>query len=150
MSGIRADRRRRQRRQGLLAVGAIAASVLILVLGYSWQGGGTKIAQVKPAPEPPSSPPPSLQQNMTEVTLAMSSLTRETVEQSRRLLPEISLPPAGEAMMVHPLEPPVQSLREAGQGVVASLEPVTTSARRAFNLFLRDLPPGPAETKPNM
>jgi hypothetical protein len=150
ISSIWADRRQRQQRQGLLAVAAIAASVLILVLVYSWHEGSTKIAGVKPAPESPSVPPPSLQQNMNEVTLAMSSLTKETVEQGRRLLPEISLTPAGEGMLVHPLEPPAQSLREAGQGVVTSLEPVTTSARRALNLFLRDLPPGLAETKPNM
>jgi hypothetical protein len=32
-------------------------------------------------------------------------------------------------------------LREAGEGVGDGLEPVTNSARRAVDLFLRELPP---------
>ncbi len=35
----------------------------------------------------------------------------------------------------------VSSLREAGQNVSSGLEPVANSARRAVNLFLRELPP---------
>jgi hypothetical protein len=45
------------------------------------------------------------------------------------------------------LDPPAQSLRQAGQGVATGLEPVATSARRAFDLFLRDIPPVAPEVK---
>jgi predicted anti-sigma-YlaC factor YlaD len=45
------------------------------------------------------------------------------------------------------IEPPTRSLREAGQGVSEGLEPVTNSARRAFDLFLRELPPMDGESK---
>jgi hypothetical protein len=38
------------------------------------------------------------------------------------------------------MEPPTRPLREAGEGVSEGLEPVTTSARRAVDLFLRELP----------
>jgi hypothetical protein len=39
------------------------------------------------------------------------------------------------------LEPGTQSLREAQEGVAVGFEPVTSSARRAVNLFLREIPP---------
>jgi hypothetical protein len=43
---------------------------------------------------------------------------------------------------VQPLEAAAPSLRETGRGMTAGLEPVARSARRAVNLFLRDLPTG--------
>ena len=67
----------------------------------------------------------------------------------KRPVPTLSLPmpmPADEAL-TPPLEPSGQSLREAGEGVAASLSPVATSARRAFDLFLREIPPLPPEAK---
>jgi hypothetical protein len=96
--------------------------------------------QAQPAPAPPS-----LRENVEEATSAVASLTRrtagETVEQGRLLLPAVSLPAPEQAALAEPLEPPVESLRQAGQGVTTSLAPVTTSARRAVDLFLRDIPP---------
>ena len=74
----------------------------------------------------------------------MTSLTRrtadETVGQSRLLLPEvIPVPPLTTSEPMQPvIEPPTESLRQAGQGMTAALDPVTSSARRAFSLFLRD------------
>ena len=67
----------------------------------------------------------------------------ETVGQSRVLLPQgVSTPalPASETWQPT-LEPGADSLREAQEGVALGFEPVTSSARRAVNLFLREIPP---------
>jgi hypothetical protein len=66
----------------------------------------------------------------------------ETVEQTMLLWPVASTPLSFEGLDLQaPLDPPSQSLREAGQNVSSGLEPVANSARRAMNLFWRDLPP---------
>jgi hypothetical protein len=92
-------------------------------------------------------PPPSasLRDSVAEAGSAVTSLTRrtadETVGQGQLLLPLLAsarqLPEPSPAPI---LPPPVGSLREAGDGMSASLEPVTASARRAFDLFLREVP----------
>ena len=45
-------------------------------------------------------------------------------------------------------ELPGQPLREAAQGVSASFEPITNSARRAVDLFMREMAPSDTEGKP--
>jgi hypothetical protein len=156
------DRRRRAWRRRLAAGLALAASLLIVaVVALRWPRQ-PEVAAVPPPPAPeerpappdgpPGEPPPSLRDNVAEATSAVASLTRrtadETVGQGRLLVPSVSLPadPMGGAA---PLEPPAQSLREAGQGVSTSLAPVTNSARRAVGLFLRDLPVT-SEEKPGL
>src|SRR5207244_3173774 len=101
---------------------------------------------------PPSVPP--LQQSAGEAGSALASLlTRtadETVNQGRMLLPDHVPAPMINAVDDWPatFESPNLPLREAGHGVSAGLEPVASSARRAFNLFLREIPPMPVEEKP--
>lgn len=87
---------------------------------------------------------PSLRASVAEAGSAISSLTwraaDETVGQSRLLLPEtIPVPPLTTSEPLQPMiEPPAESLRQAGQGMTTALDPVTSSARRAVSLFLRD------------
>jgi hypothetical protein len=46
-----------------------------------------------------------------------------------------------------PPDAPVKSLREAGESVSAGLGPVASSARRAVDLFIRDLSPAGGSTR---
>jgi hypothetical protein len=133
---------------------ALAASLLIGVFaGYRWlaprepnisppiaaAGGGNS------GPETPGATL-STRESVTEAGEAVASLSRkaseETVEQTRLLWPVAAAPISFEGIDLQtPLEPPAQSLREAGQNVSSGLAPVTNSARRAVNLFWRELPP---------
>jgi hypothetical protein len=44
-------------------------------------------------------------------------------------------------MEMPPADTPARPLREAGENFTAGLGPVASSARRAVDLFLRDIPP---------
>lgn len=155
VSGVLAERFARQRFRRQLTVGAaLAASLLVAALGgYFW----TRSADVNPAPSgavPPvaianpaeTPPPPSLRDSVAEAGSAVANVTRRTadstVEQARQLLPAVPTPALSEvSVLEQTLDPPARSLREAGQGVSAGMEPVTSSARRALDLFLREIPP---------
>lgn len=153
------DRQRRNRlRFRTYAVMALAASVVLVVSLVSLRGwlfptpvpmapALTEVVQTQP-PEvvaPPASQ--DLRETVAEAGSAVVALTSRTadatVDQTRRLLPlmptatlsQIDLTPSS------PLEPATDSLRQTGTGVAAGFEPVTNSARRAVDLFLRDLPP---------
>jgi hypothetical protein len=96
-------------------------------------------------------PPASLNDNAAEATSAVASLARrtadETLSDGQLLLPSLSLSLPPDDMLTPALDPPATSLREAGQGVATGLEPVATSARRAFDLFRRDIVPLTPEAK---
>jgi predicted anti-sigma-YlaC factor YlaD len=146
---VLAERRARMRyRRGLLAGAAAAGIVLVALSSYSRLGGpASKPAPIQTANARPHAQPRttvSLQASVREVGTALAALVGRTadeaVEQSRALLPT-GLP--GQAVFDADslaLDPPVRSLREAGQGLSAGLEPVTSSARRAVDLFLREMP----------
>src|SRR5260370_41476734 len=97
--------------------------------------------------EPVRVPPAgaTLDQDVEEAGSALAALTRraagETLDQSRRLLSDMTPAVRPDEALQPPPEPPTQSLREAGQGVSSGLEPMASSARRAVNLFLRDFQP---------
>jgi hypothetical protein len=150
---ILVDRRAlRSRRQRWVVATALAASLLLAVtLGFGkfakW--GGAPV-HVEPAPiakeDRNTLPTPSPRQSVADAGEAVASLSRkatdETVEQTRLLWPVATAPFSFEGVDLQtPLEPPAQSLREAGQNVSSGLEPVASSAKRAMNLFWRDLPP---------
>jgi hypothetical protein len=157
VAAVLAERRGRLRRQrwARVAVG-LAAAVLVFVL----------LDKQRPQPLslPPSSPREvvvadaptgSLRESVTEASSAVVNLTRrtadETVGNTRLLLPMmVTSASMDEAPMPSPMDPPVRSLREAGQGLSAGLEPVTSSAKRAFDLFLREVPPMETENKPGL
>jgi hypothetical protein len=149
------QRRRHRTRRLALTVGSLAAAVLIAVLAVqNWPPAavlpattGPVVAEKPPAP-PPAPPPPSLSDSFAEVSSAVAALARRTTEQTVDQTRVLWLDPMPTVARVEPAEPApelaAQSLWEAGQGVSAGLEPVTTSARRAVDLFLRELPPMPA------
>jgi predicted anti-sigma-YlaC factor YlaD len=89
----------------------------------------------------PSGEPVDLRESVDEAKKAVVALTARTadeaVDRTRRLL----APGDGPSEPTPPPKPPAQALREAGEGVGDGLEPVTNSARRAVDLFLRELPP---------
>jgi hypothetical protein len=132
---------------------AVAASLLLAVaLGYSlWQshrkpGSSDSDALVKTQQKPsPAQAPLSLNiQEAGNTLVALVNRTAdETVGQGRVLLPRgVSAPALSSPEAWQPnLEPGTQSLREAQEGVAVGFEPVTSSARRAVNLFLREIPP---------
>lgn len=149
------DRRARRRmRRTSFAAAAVAAGLLLAVfLGAwaPWQAGSQQAHLSEPihVAQPPVAEVPSLRDSFTELGSALASLTQrtatQTVEQSRLLLPDtLPAPPLTESPAVQEaLEPPTQSLRQAGQGVASALDPVTTSARRAFGMLLREAPATP-------
>jgi anti-sigma factor RsiW len=154
-------------RRRVLAVASLAAGLLLAAAGaYLWvRLKGTEPAgpqtpapvAIKPVEVPqdrekpvPAPPRVSLNQSVSDAGTAMASLTRRTVDGSRDLLPGTVSPPSLPAAGSLPPEfvgPPAQSLREAGQGMSAGFEPMTTSARRAVDLFLREIPPMEPEQK---
>jgi hypothetical protein len=97
---------------------------------------------------------PSLGENMAEATSAVASLARrtadETVSNGQLLVPPVALPVPDQGVVTSPLDPPAESLRRTGRGVVAGLEPVTGSMVRAFDLFRRDIAPVAPEAKPGL
>ncbi len=105
-------------------------------------------------PERETQAAPSLSENMAEAASAVASLARrtadETVSNSQLLVPPVSLPMPDQDAVASPLDPPAESLRQAGRGVVAGLEPVTGSAVRAFDLFRRDIAPMAPDAKPGL
>jgi len=153
VAAIVAERIQRQRRRWYATI-ALAASLLLAVLaGYRWFHDSQPNAlpsspiadsdTVLPKESASTSSPRERVAGAGEAVASLSrKATEETVEQTRLLWPVATAPISFDGIDLQtPLEPPAQSLREAGQGVSAGLEPVANSARRAMNLFWRDLPP---------
>lgn len=151
--GVLRDRKKRTMRRRLVLVGSglLAAAAALIVVLLLPPSAPNQIAQDEPKPTSKdiSTPPPSLNDNMAEATSAVASLARktadETVTNGQIVASSVPLPLPKEE--VSPLDPPAQSLREAGHGVATGLEPVANSARQAFDRFLHDLPPMTPETK---
>jgi hypothetical protein len=152
---VLSDRRRveRRARRSLAATLALAACLLVaLALRLDWRtaadvGDGEpsaqNVAKVPLAPQKQPAPP-TLRESVAEAGGAVASLTNQTADEAmastRWLVPRVPTPQLPEVKLSS-IEPPTAPLREAGEGVSAGLEPVTNSARRAVDLFLRELPP---------
>ncbi len=149
--------RRRARRRRLATGLALAAGLLLaLTLRINWYGPphGLDVAPQEPVaksvPGRTEQTTPTLRQSaaeLSEVFAELSSETaKETVGQTSRWVSSVPRP-SWEGLEIRPtLEPPTHPLREAGEGLSEGLEPVAKSARRALDLFLRELP---METKTN-
>jgi hypothetical protein len=155
-AAVRAFRRKRVLHRSAFAV-AMAAAVMI-VLGLRFAIGPSHIPTpvpelakgIPPRPaivaagprEKPTSPP--LRSAVEEVREAMASFTTraadEAMGQTRLLLPAVPGSTLGKLDFAA-TDAPTRPLREAGKNLTASLDPVANSARRAVDLFLRDLPP---------
>jgi predicted anti-sigma-YlaC factor YlaD len=142
------QRAERRRRYTIRAVVALAAAVLFGVLVGVWANRRDKerpssqpdqVVEKRPEPEALTAGP-SLRESMAEVAQLTLRHADETV---RTLLPDSAPAEPGPS----PLTTSAASLREASNGVSTALEPITDSAKRAFNLFLREIPPVRAEDK---
>jgi anti-sigma factor RsiW len=143
---------RRWPRQARRAL-ALAAGLLLMVCLAGEQR--TRNLMLPPVREPGASASVSLRASVAEAGSAVVNLTArtadETVGQSRLLVPVVASAPLEDPMNLGPVEAPMKSLFGAGQGVSSGLEPVTNSARRAFGLFLREIPPmNPEAEKPGI
>jgi hypothetical protein len=140
---------RRAARRPLLrwrAAAALAASVLVMF----WISRQTPTPQTSLVVEAHPGPDAlaTLQEHIVEASTAVADLTRRTadgtLEETRSLLP--ARPPApvlpGADAFESSFTPPARALQEAGHYVVVGLDPVTSSARRAFNLFRREVSTG--------
>jgi hypothetical protein len=128
---------------------AVAACLLIAI------GVRLQLARrtVEPLPQGPSlgasarhdkapPAPAGLRDSVSEAREAVVALTSRTADEALdrtlRWLPRL---PGSAAPKADDLLGPVRTLRGASAGVTSGLAPVTQSARRAVDLFLRDLPP---------
>lgn len=139
------DHQARALRRRLTRVVAAAACLALAVLAaYALRPSDSGPAPPPRGPVVRDDPPePSLRDSVAEAQSAVASLTNrtlvESVEQTRLLWP-VMAPPLPELPADPPALPPARTLAEARHGVSLGLEPVADSARRAVNLFLRDLP----------
>jgi hypothetical protein len=151
---VLADQVSRRARRRLVAgagltTAALAASVLLALWMVPPQTpsmpGSSRSRTAAVENIPPREAVPSLEQRVSEAGMAVASLTRraadETVSTTRSWLPDVPLPAApGPETATLPEAASARSLEEVKQGVSAGFEPVATSARRAFSLFLHELP----------
>jgi hypothetical protein len=147
-------RRTARRLQFAVAVGALAAALLlVLVLGKQPANNGrstdsdvVKRHEIEPAP---LAVQPKLNDRVGEAGSALASLfsktADETMKEAKLVLPERVTPSANDvaALTTPTLDPATQPLYDAGQTVSSGLEPVATQARKAVTLFWRDMPPMP-------
>jgi predicted anti-sigma-YlaC factor YlaD len=162
VSAALADRRKRLRRRWLAGTALAAGVLLALLLG--WQGGvrdglvalgiikhdAVTPPEIPPSPRPPDNPPQvaSLRDGVAQAGTAVVSLTLRTVDETAgqtRLLTDALPMPMNvlEAIPPAPEQPIVTVWQETGQRVTSGFEPVTSSARRAFSMFLREAPVRP-------
>jgi hypothetical protein len=138
------EARRRVVFRRLAAVSAAAACIAAVVAGsFFWPRRADDSYAKAPITSRPSL---SLSKSVEEAGQAVLAMTRraadETIDQGRVFLPR-NLPegPTADAAALEPLlDQPARSLREMQDGMSAGLEPVASSARRAVDLFLRELP----------
>ncbi len=131
------DRKQRQRqRQTWSRVAGLAASMLVALFVSEYRSQPASKTE-KTVPTPPEVSV-SLRKTVLDAGSAVVERARrqvgETIDSTLRLVQPLDSEPTP--------EPLVGPLQEASQGVTASLEPMTGSARRAFALLVRDLSPG--------
>lgn len=118
VTGVLSDRRRRLRWRTTMAVATVAATVLLMIAGgYLWF--------TAPALDPEA-----------EVRIARRPEPSGTIA-----VPEVGSQDVNRLAWREVLKPPAQSLLAAGKTVSTGLEPVTTSALRAVDLFIREIEP---------
>lgn len=145
----------------LIAASVLAAVLLLRPWSHNGPLGTTFVAR---PPQPPpvhihlpdtyaKAPSLDLRSSLEEAGAAVASLTRrtadETVESTRKLFPtQVGAPSFAIAdELPKALDPAAQSLEEVRQGAMAGLEPMATSARRAFSMLLQV--PGSASDRKN-
>lgn len=153
-------RRRMLRRAARVGIGALAASLLVGTWFASprspladrgafarwWPAGVVRPVPVPEAPPAPDSTPDrqespdSIRGRFAEAGSAVVSLTRKATDDT--LAPALTLFTAPAPSPVRPGRPAgelPEALTELPQAAKAGLEPLTNTAKRAVNLFLRDV-----------
>jgi len=153
VAGVLAERKaQRSWRKRYGARMALAASVMLLLLGV-WMA--PRSAKPVPAPAVPvvakkTEPPPTLRRMASEtgesVAVDLRKTADEKVKQTGQVLGALVGPIKPDTTVSTPT-PPSDPLRGTREGVSSGLEPVSTSAQRAFKLFLKEVPP--LEAEPN-
>lgn len=141
VSGVVQDLRR-QRRLRLTAYAATGLAASIALVFWLGRGNGSRPG---PTPQPPEivqnvkPTPPLLKKELAEAGEAVASLTRraanQAVDTGRPFVVDVPAP-----TWPSPIEPSARVIDDAGQALAEGFEPVTTSARRAARMFMRDLP----------
>src|SRR5579864_626264 len=102
-----------------------------------------------------STPPLYVDKGLDEARTLVVDLTRRTadgaVPPTRNLIPaEVPASPlAVKDSLPRAVEPAAESLEEIRHGAASGLEPMANSARRAFAMFLNEVPALPPERKPD-
>lgn len=162
---VMAERKRRLRRQRMRwTVGALAASVALafmtsaivprFVTKQKNQLIDTSASVKATSPEKDLPANSSAPDRMSEASMAVASLSalakEETLKQTQLFMPVATAPlPFDKLTVPQSFDASTDSLREAGKGVSEGLKPVTDSVRRAWDLFLREIPPIDASGKTN-
>jgi hypothetical protein len=162
LAELKAQPVRKRRRIGLIAAGmALAASVMIGIyaIGF-WKTPDSRTVAVviqQPQPQAPVDEPKGREPEMAagldlsldEANAAVASLTRKAADETFSLrLPSLTLPdmtPSVEAL--EELEPAAASINEVRNGAVFGIAPIANSARRAADMFWREVAPD-SERKP--
>jgi hypothetical protein len=153
---VRDDRRRRLGLRLRIAAAALAAAMLLVVAVPSfWPGAKKQVAATQP-PVVQSTQPANqetmvtLRDTVNEAGQAVGQLTARTANETAGSFWEILTSPRLNDWDQQPqIESPTRPLQETGQSAVAAIEPVTNSARRAFGMLLRDMPPMDQPAKPD-
>lgn len=132
---VLAERRRERFMHRAAATAALAASVLAAVaLWYPTRPNDRAVTHRDPAPEPNLVKPPAIEGSLREAGTAFVSLTKrtaiETLTPARNLLAGIELSDA-----IPEVDPP----RPDTPPVASPIAPIANTARRAINLFIRDV-----------
>jgi hypothetical protein len=149
------QRRRRIRR--IVVWTTVAASLLLgVAMWRPWSASGViREGALAKAPGGSSPSPVYVDKGLSEARSLVADLTRRTadgaVQPTRNLLPA-EAPPSPLAVresLPHAVEPATESFEEIRQGAALGLEPMANSARRAFAMFLKEVPALPPERKPD-
>jgi hypothetical protein len=141
----------------IAAWAAVAAALLLGLANWRPWSESTIVREgtIARAPVDNSASPVYVDKGLSEARSLMAELTRRTadgaVQPTRNLLPT-EAPPSPLAVretLPHAVEPATESLADIRQGAASGLEPVANSARRAFAMFLREVPALPPERKPD-
>jgi hypothetical protein len=135
--------RRRVTWVGRAAAVALAASILVAAILYGPWVGRTNQPDIVRGREPSPEPAPErVADRVADAGSALASITRKATDQAltptRNLIPppeSVTLP---ETELATTVEPAAESLAAMPQAAKSGIEPMTTGARRAVSLFLRD------------